>query len=661
METQADFELTAEEINELKALFYPPSYGKRWRYPATFPDFLQLTDPEKIKQCLLNITQLRLVNRDDLHCIPESIQYLRNLNYLDISSCQYITTLPENIVQLKQLEYFDLNCPNLTMLPENIGQLSNLRTLSIHHHKITVLPESIGYLHKLEKLKLFCNQLSTLPEQIGKLQTLSELSLFNCNNLITLPENIGELTQLEKLYLLNCSKLSFLPERIGELNQLKELFLACENLDMLPENICQLSALQFLSIKSNIIRLPESIGELHNLQELNLKDCTNLTTLPENIGQLNNLHTLSIDNCPNLTMLPESLKYLAFGNQKQEEQSDIEMAMKEIDKLIAEFENQTQAPTITLDGKVISLAQSLKELKNHINIDEIKAIMDRQQEPQAPKLTPEQVSAILDELHKQTAQPAVKINIQEADNLPLTASKFGGVPYWLPETPYPVDKQGNKLLLLAQINLSEMPPLPDFPTTGLLQFLMTRNVYEMDFYDNPTRQDDWRVVYHAEINPAIDEATVLALNIPYAPQIFDEEDDGGFPVDTQYRLSFKPAEIRIGTECIGFNQALKNAAKEVGIKLNKNDLIDLEVLFGEQAWEKIKQHNVENLIGGYPDFTQTDPREMRKYKKHSVLLLQIESDEGIMWGDCGVGNFFIRPDDLRKKDFSKVLFYWDCY
>ncbi|MBR7001861.1 MAG: DUF1963 domain-containing protein [Neisseriaceae bacterium] len=665
MNANSDFELTAEEIAELKALFYPPSYGKRWRYPATFPDFLQLTDPEKIKQCLLNITQLRLVNRDDLRQIPESIQYLKNLNDLDISSCQYITTLPENIVQLKQLEHFKLDCPNLIGPPENIGELVNLRTLSIHHHKITSLPESIGELHKLEELKLFCNQLSTLPEQIGKLQTLSELSLFNCNNLITMPENIGELRQLEKLYILNCSKLSFLPERIGELNQLKELFLACEKLDTLPENIGKLSALQFLTIKSNMIRLPEQIGQLHNLQELNLKDCTHLTTLPESIGKLNNLHTLHIDNCPNLTTLPENLNYLAFGNQKQEEQSDIEMAMKEIDKLIAEFENQTQASTATVqmeNGKeVVNLAQFLKELKNHINTDEIKAIMDRQQEPQSPKLTAHQVSAILEKLHKQTAQPAVKIHIQEADNLPLTASKFGGVPYWLPEMPYPVDKQGNKLLLLAQINLSEMPPLPDFPTTGLLQFLMTRNIYAMNFYDNPTRQDDWRVVYHAEINPAIDEAAVLALNIPYTPQIFDEEDDGGFPVDTQYCLSFEPAEIRIGTECIGFNQALKNAAKEVGIKLNKNDLSDLEVLFGEKAWEKIKQHTVENLIGGYPDFTQTDPREERKYKKHSVLLLQIESDEGIMWGDCGVGNFFIRPDDLRKKDFSKVLFHWDCF
>lgn len=32
----------------------------------------------------------------------------------------------------------------------------------------------------------------------------------------------------------------------------------------------------------------------------------------------------------------------------------------------------------------------------------------------------------------------------------------------------------------------------------------------------------------------------------------------------------------------------------------------------------------------------------------------------IMWGDCGVANFFIHPDDLKNKDFSKVLYNWDC-
>ncbi|SUC47704.1 Domain of uncharacterised function (DUF1963) [Providencia stuartii] len=67
-------------------------------------------------------------------------------------------------------------------------------------------------------------------------------------------------------------------------------------------------------------------------------------------------------------------------------------------------------------------------------------------------------------------------------------------------------------------------------------------------------------------------------------------------------------------------------------------------------------------IGGYPFFTQTDPREYRKEIQDYVLLLQIDSDyeTGILWGDIGVGNFFIHPEDLKNKDFSKVVYNWDC-
>ena len=69
-------------------------------------------------------------------------------------------------------------------------------------------------------------------------------------------------------------------------------------------------------------------------------------------------------------------------------------------------------------------------------------------------------------------------------------------------------------------------------------------------------------------------------------------------------------------------------------------------------------------LGGYPFFTQTDPREYNEFIQDYVLLLQIDTDnvdgKDIMWGDSGVGNFFIHPDDLRKRDFSKVLYNWDC-
>ena len=606
MKTQADFELTAEEMAELKAFLgvLPTSIS----IYSGLSDLSKINDLTEFKKCLSEIRILELNpsfwNGDSL---PESIKYLNNLERLYIRS--KTLRLPESIGELKNLRLIylsgDFEYGASITLPESIGQLKQLEVLSLQDDKkITKLPD-ITQLSNLKKLGLNCENLTTLPENIGELSLLQRLDI-QCN-LMRLPESISKLNNLQWLGL-HCPNLNTLPESIGELHNLQELYLMdCTHLTTLPENIGKLKRLQTLRISNcdNLIMLPESIGQLYNLQKLILTDCPNLIMLPERIAQLNALWDFTFGGC----------------------------------------------------GKITHISDSIRKMKCFDYIDEVK----NTKKSKTKQLTNEQSKQILKELEKQTAQTAIKIKIKEADNLPLTASKFGGVPYWLPEMPYPVDKQGNKLLLLAQINLSEMPPLPDFPTTGLLQFLMTRNIYEMNFYDNPTRQDDWRVVYHAEINPAIDEAAVLALNIPYAPQIFDEEDDGGFPVDTQYRLSFKPAEIRIGTACIGFDKALKNAAKEVGIKLNKNDLSDLEVLFGEKAWEKIKQHTVENLIGGYPDFTQTDPREERKYKKHSVLLLQIESDEGIMWGDCGVGNFFIRPDDLRKRDFSKVLFHWDCY
>ncbi len=31
-----------------------------------------------------------------------------------------------------------------------------------------------------------------------------------------------------------------------------------------------------------------------------------------------------------------------------------------------------------------------------------------------------------------------------------------------------------------------------------------------------------------------------------------------------------------------------------------------------------------------------------------------------MWGDCGVGNFFIHPDDLANLRFDKAFFTFDC-
>ena len=66
---------------------------------------------------------------------------------------------------------------------------------------------------------------------------------------------------------------------------------------------------------------------------------------------------------------------------------------------------------------------------------------------------------------------------------------------------------------------------------------------------------------------------------------------------------------------------------------------------------------------GHPYFTQYDPRDPGG--PYDTLLLQIDTDgEGrddyVMWGDAGVGNFFINRGKLEQLDFSDVMYTWDC-
>ena len=71
-------------------------------------------------------------------------------------------------------------------------------------------------------------------------------------------------------------------------------------------------------------------------------------------------------------------------------------------------------------------------------------------------------------------------------------------------------------------------------------------------------------------------------------------------------------------------------------------------------------------LGGYPYFTQNDPREENpEYKDFDTLLFQLDSDfsgkkDLVLWGDSGIANFFINREALKRRDFSQVLYNWDC-
>lgn len=255
-------------------------------------------------------------------------------------------------------------------------------------------------------------------------------------------------------------------------------------------------------------------------------------------------------------------------------------------------------------------------------------------------------AAVLEE----TRRACLYINLEPRETSPLQ-SKFGGNPYWLNTMAYPTSSQGEPLRLLAQINFNEIEEsIPDFPTTGILQFFVAvDDVYGVDFEDG-LNQDTFRVVYHESVET--DESKWMK-DLP----VFNN-DETYFPVESECAITFEHDEERVSANDFRFN-------KIAGI----DELLESGTDEDDDAHEEIMEAYFElssgqgHKLGGYPFFTQEDPRTYGDYPTHQILLLQVDTDDehNIMWGDSGVGNFFISEQDLKNRDFSKVLYNWDCY
>lgn len=68
-----------------------------------------------------------------------------------------------------------------------------------------------------------------------------------------------------------------------------------------------------------------------------------------------------------------------------------------------------------------------------------------------------------------TEKPVAEMTLTPADDLSLWESHVGGKPYLPLTESYPLDSEGVPLSLLIQINFAQMPPLPDYPRSGILQ------------------------------------------------------------------------------------------------------------------------------------------------------------------------------------------------
>lgn len=252
-----------------------------------------------------------------------------------------------------------------------------------------------------------------------------------------------------------------------------------------------------------------------------------------------------------------------------------------------------------------------------------------------PELPPEKdLERLIDAVNKKSEKEGFLINLDTEKNSSIFESKFGGLPYWDLSCPYPVDSQGNKMQLLAQFNLNEVPENDILAKEGMLQFFISVN-------------EETKVVYHKSIDKSLNKNDLAMLEIP-CDDVFSGE----------CGISFKKDMFPLSSYDISAYELLHETAKELDIVLDSTI----------QPYEILDDSEYDDFFGScllgnayYINYYDIRPENSR----YNTLLFQMDSIENnkicIMWNDCGVCQFFINDKDLANLNFDDVFFGYDCY
>ena len=274
-----------------------------------------------------------------------------------------------------------------------------------------------------------------------------------------------------------------------------------------------------------------------------------------------------------------------------------------------------------------------------------------------------------------SVKPFVHIEALPALDATVFESKFGGYPYLPPGTSFPM-QDGEPMVLLAQIGWSQVPRLPGFPTEGMLQLFIGNGPVDSEMralLPHPIRGgppllgEGWRAVWHETVG------TEAVQDFSFLP-----DDEDLYSSDSPFELAYarwRPEGSRGACHRLRFHldvsPAPQTSTEFTAIAGTDQPWEFFEQLAGDEAggkalsdaYESIAPHPGGHQIGGYADFVQDDPRDMREVQdvvNPLLHLMQIVSNSDLAWGDSGVCHFLIRQDAVRRRAWDEGWFYWDC-
>lgn len=280
----------------------------------------------------------------------------------------------------------------------------------------------------------------------------------------------------------------------------------------------------------------------------------------------------------------------------------------------------------------------------------------------------EKIKKFIEEFKKLENRETIKINLISETKTPLTSSNVAGW-FYLPKTStIPTTSKGEQLMYLAQINCEELPENSIYPSKGIMQFWIFGGDYNLgNDYTKPTSDSKKRVIYYPEIE---EHFTEVELSEMYKPEEDKKEGELITPINdgAPFAMSFEKTSQWPLPNDFRFEEIFNEKLNEHIEETKAEEGFESYDIGEEESYDIIEDLDIPNhtQIGGYGHFTQEDPRMYEDFEDYTELLFQLDSEFGtddyyILWGDCGVGNFFATKEQLRNLDFAECLYSWDCY
>lgn len=275
--------------------------------------------------------------------------------------------------------------------------------------------------------------------------------------------------------------------------------------------------------------------------------------------------------------------------------------------------------------------------------------------------------AVYDELKAEHHKEVIYIKAEKVDDLSLEESKFGGFPFVPLGGAIPTNAEGNQLALLAQINCAQLPENNMYPSDGWLQIWCLEDEMYGFCSDTIQPETNQKVLYIPAGTQGEPLERVVAMYQPYVsedcPVWFINEQGAIWGM----RLSFTHGQQGITYSDGRFRDLFLDRWNKRYPEQAVENFYDLPDEIFENMVDSHDGPDCAHQLGGYPYFTQYDPRyefDSAELAKYTEVLFQIDSQFDtkwdLCWGDAGVRNFFISREDLEALDFSDVLYNFDC-